>query len=267
MSRFGGDTYYEFEELAAGFALDALDEEERQRFVRLMKKPDESHLQLAKELRSSGLQLAFALERDEPGEQIKQQLLGQIKRESSEKVKGSALAEERPRRGNYMLAVVASVALLFLCLSLLFYALNIRGDARDSLEQIDELESELRERDELLSILESRQIEVVTLSGLAAHPDAHGKVFWDTVNQKALLQVDLPAAPDDREYQLWLIRDNETTAVGTFSIREQAGSSFFELDGLPESDTDEADSFTVTLEPEGGSSRPTGEMYLLGNID
>ncbi len=66
----------------------------------------------------------------------------------------------------------------------------------------------------------------------------------------------LEDAPDDHTYQVWLIEDNRPTSAGTFDPSEGVGT--LEVDESLEG----VESVAVTVEPEGGSSSPTGVQVL-----
>jgi anti-sigma-K factor RskA len=71
--------------------------------------------------------------------------------------------------------------------------------------------------------------------------------------------------PADRDYQLWVIRNQTPVSAGVFSIRNDEGELFFRIDNLAETDKTIINAFAITLEPAGGVPQPTGPMYLIGN--
>jgi len=81
-------------------------------------------------------------------------------------------------------------------------------------------------------------------------------VVADTSEGSLLAAVDLGEAPEDRDYQLWLMKDGVPTPADTFDV---SGSvviveSEHDLSGF--------DGAAVTVEPEGGSEAPTTEPVL-----
>jgi hypothetical protein len=132
--------------------------------------------------------------------------------------------------------------------------------------QIASLIDELDRREAILKVLESRTIEIVRMEGLDVNPAGFGSIIWDPVKKVAILHVsNLPAVPEGKDYQLWVIKDQTPVSAGIFSVtsnREE--ESYFKVQPLDVSDRRQVDAFAVTLEPKGGVSRPTGEMYLLG---
>lgn len=178
--------------------------------------------------------------------------------------------DERTGRGysRKNLAIVASIALLLISLALLVFVFNQNATINNQEARITELETELEQKEEMLSILEARTVDLVNLNGLEVNPDGYGKIIWDAENQQALLQIsNLPEVPESKAYQLWLIKDNKTVPSVTFSIHNTGGQgSFFKIEQLAEANQQNTNAFAITLEPEGGSQTPTGDTYLLGNV-
>ena len=104
------------------------------------------------------------------------------------------------------------------------------------------------------------------MNGLEVNPDGYGKIIWDPGQRVAILQIsNLPAAPSDKDYQLWVIRNQVPVSAGVFSIRQPVEETFFRIEDLVETDKQAINAFAITLEPLGGAPQPTGPMYMLGN--
>lgn len=85
---------------------------------------------------------------------------------------------------------------------------------------------------------------------------------------RAILHIsNLPLIPADKDYQLWVIRDQKPVNAGVFHVAvEKAGGDLYRIDNLVEADRKRINAFAVTLEPKGGLPQPSGKMYLLGSI-
>ena len=81
-------------------------------------------------------------------------------------------------------------------------------------------------------------------------------VVASTSEGSVFVAVDLGEAPQDRDYQLWLMKEGVPTPADTFDV---SGSVV-----IVESDQElsEFDGAAVTVEPEGGSKAPTTEPVL-----
>ncbi|HTK82225.1 MAG TPA: anti-sigma factor [Bacteroidota bacterium] len=135
--------------------------------------------------------------------------------------------------------------------------------------QITALKDELQRKTEILKVLESRKIEIVTMDGLTVNPVGYGKIIWDPEKKVAVLQVaQLPPVPKNKDYQLWVITKSEPTkpvSAGVFAVENEAEKeNYFKVQPLEVVDRNEIGAFAITLEPKGGVPAPTGDMYLLG---
>jgi hypothetical protein len=137
---------------------------------------------------------------------------------------------------------------------------NAESDA-----QLIELRTELERKSEMLDILGARHIAVAFLSGQLPHPDGYGKIVWDQENRNALLQVsNLPPLPEGNDYQLWIVRGDDSISAGVFSV-EDTVQAFFAIGRLAVTDPEQIRAFAVTMEPQGGGLRPSGTIYLEGS--
>lgn len=273
-----------FEELCAGYVLHALDEDEGKEFERMLEEATEEERELYQEIWSTANQLAFTVEKNEPSAGLKAQLMRKIRSGSESETADSqdvvvASMDEREtvddNGSNWpAFAAAASFALLIVCLSLIFYSFNLSSeiDKKESVisqqkTQITELKNEIQQKEEMLSILEARDVDMVLMSGMEASPNGYGKIIWDSEKQRALLQVsNLPAVPNDKDYQLWLIKNNKPVSAGVFSVKGKS-DKFFKIEKMVKASEQSANAFAVTMEPKGGMPQPTGDMYLMGNVD
>ncbi|MCW9707787.1 anti-sigma factor [Fodinibius salsisoli] len=272
-----------FEELCSGYVLNALDEDERAEFEEMLAEATDEQLRLYQALWSTANQLAFTIERNEPSETLKSRILAQIQADSESSsdeatvtsIDDQKTAEDQDRSFNWSaFSTAASFALLIVSLSLLFYSFNLSSeiDRKETVignqeTKITELTNELERKEEMLAILESRDVDMVLMSGLEVNPDGYGKVIWDSEKQQALLQVaNLPPVPTGKDYQLWLIRDNQPVSAGIFAVNDSSRDNFFKIEEMAQASEQSANAFAITMEPKGGVPQPTGDMYLLGNM-
>lgn len=77
-------------------------------------------------------------------------------------------------------------------------------------------------------------------------------VWSGALGKSALVANDLPALPDGKTYELWYIRDGQATPAGTMEPAG-SGSTWRVLSG----EMSAGDTVGVTVEPKGGSQKPT----------
>jgi anti-sigma-K factor RskA len=63
------------------------------------------------------------------------------------------------------------------------------------------------------------------------------------------------------QYQLWILKEKKYYSVGIFDVTAEKPNTLTMM-SLPVGDTKEIEEFSVTAEPKGGSSQPTGVMRL-----
>lgn len=266
-----------FEELCAGYVLDALEPEERNEFEEMLQNASEDERELFQQMRSAANQMAFSIDGNEAPLAVRKRILKQVQPEDDENYETdinsqSSGGEDSDSFDRTTFAIAASFALLLVTLSLVFYSFNLRTEISTQEEviqeqqvRISELQSEIEQKEELLSILESREVDLVLMSGMEANPNGYGKVIWDSESNRALLQVsNLPAVPSDKDYQLWIIKNNKPVSAGVFTVNDPEKDSFFKIEEM-EASEQTADAFAITMEPKGGMPQPTGDMYLMGN--
>jgi anti-sigma-K factor RskA len=104
--------------------------------------------------------------------------------------------------------------------------------------------------------------QTVNLSGTAAAPGAQGVIVISDDGQHGTLIVEnMPELGQELEYQLWLIKGDQRTSGGIFSVSEDGYRSIWVKSPRPLADYSD---FGVTIEPAGGSPGPTGDKVLGG---
>jgi anti-sigma-K factor RskA len=131
-----------------------------------------------------------------------------------------------------------------------------------------------RERDQISQALEEEKQKTETFAASATKviqligdqaPNANARVFWDTKqNQWVIYIFNLPEPPPDKQYQLWYVANNRPISAAVFST-DVHGRKVLELSLPPEALTG-LDATAVTLEPRGGSPKPTSGFYLKAKI-
>ncbi|WP_460772253.1 anti-sigma factor [Microbacterium sp. GXF7504] len=248
----------DFDELAAGHALHALSEEEERAFRRaLMARPD--HRARAEADEETAALLGDAVPEVVPPPQLKDALLARIASvaqdaapqrddEPDDGEATPALAEEidgetwvdppkwgPSRTARAWLALVAGLALLVAVgAGITVFLDQTRPTA--GLVALERIES-----------AEDAQSATATF-GDGGTATAH----WSAMLGEAVLVSDgLPVLPEDRDFELWFIRDGVPISAGVFVAEGDEATA--ELSG----EMHEGDVIAVTIEPAGGS--PSGD--------
>jgi len=109
-----------------------------------------------------------------------------------------------------------------------------------------------------MAIMKDTAYKVVMLKGLKVSPESKAMVCWSPADKKVYVEIDkLPSAPSGMQYQLWAIVDGKPVSEGMLI----AGAGLH-----PMKDVEHAQAFAISLEKEGGSETPKGNIYVMGAI-
>ncbi|MAO64379.1 MAG: hypothetical protein CL666_05220 [Balneola sp.] len=254
-----------FEELASAYVLNALSTEEEREFELMLKNASDEQLELFDDLQATAAEIATLSLDDTPTAELKDRILTAVGHQT-EPARIYQLTW-------YRFAAAASVIFILISAGLFFYSQNLSQEVEQQSEVIAEqqstiqrLESEVERKEELLTILEAREVDLVMMAGMEdMSPNGYGKVVWDKEGGRALLQIaNLPTVPSDKDYQLWLIVNGQPISAGVFAVDDPQKDNFFKIEQLQSSANEGA--FAITMEPKGGVPQPTGDMYLMGNM-
>jgi len=281
------ETYNDFESLCAGYVLGALNREEERKFEQMLEDATPEQMRIYSQMTRIKDDLSLAADPMEPSDALFDRILDDIDASDSSNIHnissgGDSKKTDRSRSGSspgWILKAAAAVLFAGL-LGLALYTQQqsslidqketqisvLQSEVENQNQLLTQLETELERKNELLAILESREVNLILMAGLETSPDGYGKIIWDPENERALLQVaNLPEPAEDKDYQLWLIKDEQDPiSAGVFSFERTSTDLFYRIDRLEERPSDISNTFAVTLEPKGGMPQPTGDMYLVG---
>jgi hypothetical protein len=254
-----------FKEFCSLYFLNDINEKEFAEMKAVLDSGDPEFQKIYHNMKNVFLHLSLAAELTEPPQRIKEKIFSEIHGEDiyqsvkiSEKLAGF-LGLNRP-----VLSLAVILILFVGVVTLAFYLTEMIQKIKIQKTEIVELKNNIERKNELLNILESKEIEVVIMNGLDVNPAGYGKILWNPETKSAILQVsNLPVINKGKNYQLWLIKNNIPVSAGVFDISEEK-ENFFKIENLAETEKQNINAFAVTLEPKGGTAQPTGEMYLLG---
>lgn len=140
-----------------------------------------------------------------------------------------------------------------------------------SRRQIAELEAKAQnlrqiaaEHERLVSLLSLPNVHIVMLSGTEQAAQASARLLWDTKQGEwTVITHELPPLPPGKVYQLWFLTPERPLPSDTFRpdsrgrgvVQTKLPSGAITLAGA-----------AVSLEPEGGSTQPTGSIVLIGKL-
>ena len=272
----------EIKDSISAYCLGALDETEQIFIEEHLKQGCSECEALVGEMHEVVNGLAFAAPAQKPSALVKEKILAAIEPQKAsaaapltqlkEKVEDSTVellqrARERWMRVSWGLSLAIAVILVLVGL----YSQNLKTKItflekrlEVSDEVVSQLRTELTKQERILRVIQSPEVRIVDLQGQKASPEAIGRVLWDPRQKQAVFSaLNLPAAPSDKDYQLWMLRGTQAVDAGIFSVDDE-GKAIITIETI--ADGINLTGFAVTLEPKGGLPQPTGDFYLVGAV-
>lgn len=220
-------------ELTPGYALDALDNDERTAYEAHLAGCEQCQQELASFWETTEA-LAVAASGPAPSPALRDRILADVRAEPPQNV---VPFEPRRRRIVPVLGAVAAVA------AVAALALGIWGSSVSS--DLDETRAALaRERAGAALVADPTSRTVDLASGA-------GRLVVGQDGQAALVLSDLGEAPAGKTYQAWIIEDDNPISAGIFPGQE--GTDVVLLDG----DVADGEVVAVTVEKSGGAATPS----------
>ncbi len=248
------------EELVAGLAVGTLPGEDRAELERHLAEGCARCEELLADFRGAASALAVAAPEVEPGPELRARVL--------EAIRPARTARPAPRGAgpSAWRALAAAAALLLVAVGL--DDARLRRQREDLQSRTAELGSRLQSAETALAertlrarVLESDDVQMMTLEGKDPQPQARARVFWSERARRGIIVAsNLASLPPDRQYELWVFQSGRPINAGVFDVDPQ-GRALFESTDFPEP---QAQNFAVTVEPRGGMPAPTGPVVLVG---
>ncbi len=233
-----------FEELKDAFVLGALPEEERRELEEYLASHPERQAEIGELGAVAGL-LALSPQEQEPPPELRRRIMDTVEVEA---------VRPRASRRSWLawigeLLSVRNLALgaaALLVIGLFSWNMVLQGEMQDLQGRVQSLQSQPQapQMVELEGTEQQARAELVTLEG----------------DRVVLVAEDMPPVPEDKTYQIWVIEDDIPKPSGLFEPGEGSVAA------VVEHPLDEADAVAVTIEPEGGSPKPTSDPMLAAKL-
>ncbi len=237
-----------FEDLRDAYVLGALPEEERRMFEDYLAAHPERQAEID-DLGAVAALLAFSPQEQEPAPELRSRVMEVVE------------AEAEPRRARHRSAFarvgdylnVRSLALgaaALLVVGLLAWNVLLQGQMQDLQGQVEEAQDQRQ----------VQQSQTIKLEGAWADQGANAEVASIHENKTILVAKNMPSVPEDRTCQIWVISDDVPEPSGLFQPDENITAA-----PITNSIT-KADVIAVTVEPAGGSEKPTSDPVLSAEL-
>ncbi len=166
------------------------------------------------------------------------------------------------------LTAAISILLFLSILILTFYLYQFSSENSSLNNKLMDDNNLLNYNRTILNVLESKQIDVIKLSGQNINPGGYGKLFWSPSSNEAVLQVaNLPTLNAYEDYQLWLTVKDSAISEGVINVNRGNQGNFYYIKNMPLNNDDAGYSILLTLEQKGGANKPSGTIFLKGDVN
>jgi len=288
----------QIEELLPFYALDALNDEERELVEAYLKEHPEARQQV-EEMGGAVSALPYGVPPIDPSPHSKEALMRRVAADQSA-TSSMRKQESRPRvmrLGNILQAFSMGVAIIAIVWAVILNTqlaqlrnevLTLRNAIvaqANSLEQIDELRNEVStlrkavvaQANSLEQINQSvdqinaklpqeipAAVVTISLRGTDVQPQAQGQLIVDPNSESAVLVIaGLDQLEAGKTYQVWLIDGGTPESAGLLAVDENGQGVFIVTS---EAAIGSFNALGISIEPEGGSSQPTGDIVVLSEL-
>jgi anti-sigma-K factor RskA len=257
------------EELFPFYALDALTAEERAQVDAYVAADADARTRLNEAIRAATA-LPYEAQPIVPRAQIKQDVLKRVKANAPSRpdptwMSFSAKVAQFLDWPAWRIAMpLVAAASLIVAILIGVWAASLNNEVNRLLVEQATLQRELLTQREVLAQIALPQTQAMAIAGTQVQPNAYGQMIANPDgNSGVLIVADLAPLPPGKVYQFWLIKDNTPVSAGLFSVDAQGRGL------LPVRASEPVGSFDaigVSIEPEGGSPQPTGDIVMLSKL-
>ncbi len=251
-----------FEDLRDAYVLGALPEEERRSFEDYLAAHPERQAEIDDLVAVAGL-LAFSPHEQEPSPELRSRVMEVVQAEAEPRRvrRRSVFARIGDYLGVRSLALGAATLLVIGLLSwnvlLQGQVQDLQGQVEDAQDQRQDLQAQIEDAQDQRQVQQSQTIE---LEGSWADQGANAEVASIRKNRVILVAKNMPSVPEDQTCQIWVISGDVPKPSGLF---QPDGN----MTAAPVTNSiTKADVIAVTVEPAGGSNKPTSDPVLSAEL-
>lgn len=133
-------------------------------------------------------------------------------------------------------------------------------NATVALSSCEGLNKSLQDSKRIYAFISDIHTQPITLKGTSAHADATALVYWNEDRKQGYFFASgLPEPPTDKQYQIWADVEDEMISIGLLDYQTKDLQTIEYIA--------QAKSLNITLEPKGGSTKPTvSNLYVNAEI-
>jgi anti-sigma-K factor RskA len=257
------------DELLPFYALDALTDEERELVESYLAEHPEAREQI-NDLHSGASALPYGISPVEPPRHVKEALMARVNADAQVHAQPTIRVSHPPAARRSWLENMFQVLSLGAAATAIIWAIVLNMQVSRLQTEIFGLHETLAKQsntlEQILVNLPKSPSNVITVSvkGTNVEPSAHGQLIADPKEESAVLIISgLPKLEANRTYQVWLGSGGTMVSAGLLSVDENG-------QGVVVVTSDESigsfNQLGISVEPEGGSQQPTGDIVVLSDI-
>ncbi len=196
--------------------------------------------------------LAFSTQEQEPAPELRRRIMDTVETEAVQprtSHRRSWLAGLWEAVGSWDLALAAAAVLV---IGLFSWSMLLQGEVRDLQGRVQSLQSQPQDQ--------SQVPQMIALGGAGTEQGVRAELVTLEGDRAVLVAENMPPAPEGKTYEIWVIKGDTPKPSGLF---EPKGDS---IAAVVENPVKGADAVAVTVEPEGGSKKPTTDPMLVGKV-
>ena len=269
----------DYKEMLPALALSALDAEDALALNQHLSECAECRRELADWEGTAG-SLALSASPAEPSRQVRDRIMSAV-RDEKQQSQQSQQSQAAPRVVQFRqsrremwnsFSQVGAIAAAVLCVVLIIWIIVLWQQNRALHRDMDSLTSQIRSVEEeaslareFVNIMSAPGARVAPLQGSGEGAGATAQIVYDRSGRAMLMANGLPATAVGKAYQLWyIVGKNPPIPGGTFTTDPVGRGDL--TDQVPQQALDSSAVFAITLEPAGGSTEPTGAIYLRSGL-
>jgi len=240
----------DYKEMIPARALTALDAAEERALNEHLENCDECRKEL-EEWQATAATLAVVADPVEPSPKVRERILSEVRKElaTPEVIPFRSTSRNIWRSFGSLGAMAAVVLFTALIVGLIVIWRENRA-----------MNEELARTREFVQLATTPGARTNELKGVDLGAGATAKFAYDKTGHAMVMADNLPSVPRGKAYQLWFIVGKNPPMPGkTFSPNSDGKGVL--IDQMPQEALASA-IFAITLEPEGGVDKPTGQIYL-----
>lgn len=253
------------EELLPFYALDALTEEEREQVEVYLAKHPEARTQVEEMRRVAGA-VPAGVSPVQPAPRTKAALMARVA--ADERAHSSTQVQPSPRVSRFesffrTLSFAAAAIAIIWAVALNIQVLRLQSEVGKLNSALVAQSKSLNQIIQKLPQTTPPTTITVALKGTKAQPGAQGQLIADPGSQSAVLVVTgLPPLQPGKTYQVWLIA-NAPVSAGLLTV-DANGQGVLII--TSKESIGSFKSLGISVEPQGGSPQPTGDIVVLSDL-